>query len=86
MAAQSLVAVNLPGVAHQLVFDRSCFHDALLALAGESRSHRRHQLLVVLGSLQRRLEVETIARGDGLRVALFVGCAGQDLSLSIQIG
>ena len=42
----------------RLIFDRPRLYDALFALADESRFHRRHQLLVVLGPLQRGLEVD----------------------------
>ena len=81
-----IVPLDLPGVVRQLVFHRSRLEDPCLALADESRFHRRHQLLVVCGTLQRRLEMEPIPGGDRLGVALLVGCALRDGALSIHVG
>jgi hypothetical protein len=39
----------------------------------------------VFGPIQRMFEVQTVARSNGLWLALLVGGAGHDLALSLQI-
>ena len=83
---KQVVSGNLPGVVHEAVFGRPRHEDAGLALAHEGRPHRRHELLVVLGSIERVLEVDPIARRDGLRISRPVGRAFENRALPLHVG